>query len=340
MNEETYQNFIFIDEDEDPYIPLDEAVEILYRGVAPEVADHILEQISKLDSRYREYEGDFFKGHEHPFLMAFSNKLNKIVLNEKALMMIWIICFAQYHAMEFARAVCHNDLEMIQAVYPEIDQNKIDAVIEAALELLMREGFDWFTWPENIPTREEMYLNNGKNDVDRAGRDLILFAIAFILLHELRHAIFFNENNKPKDPLEEERQCDLYAINTILGNIDIYLEKHKRSEKDTKESVSYKRSLGIFMAECFMITTHLFPVPSKILYSDGEKHPSDKERMMMFLHRLDRLLKPSNRFWSSGVIYFAYLCHKYKISFADSKERFIPRYLKTLICRVLNSFKP
>lgn len=76
------------------------------------------------------------------------------------------------------------------------------------------------------------------------------------------------------------------------------------------------------------------------LYSDGEKHPSDKERMMLLLHKLNRFLKPSNYFWINGAMYFSYLCNKYQISHGKRKEKFAPHYLKTLVCHVLNSFKP
>ena len=146
-----------------------------------------------------------------------------IQFTTRSMEVLWIIGFASwkaFHSYSMFLAKGFYDPSIIRSFH---GQRQAEAeyrdAIERAQELLALENIDDFTWPQDMP-----HPRNGRpegSEEEKAVYDLICMAGAFIFLHEIKH-VMLSQNNACLERLDEERECDVYAVNMMFQIIDRY----------------------------------------------------------------------------------------------------------------------
>ena len=224
--------------------PSDQTIVLnLLRGAVPEQADYL--------SRV-------WVEHGHDVEVATSRKgatmnstSQRIKFDTKTIDLFWLMGFAVWRAIElYAPAVAlatdtavsiykvlHDDDERPQL---EFEYKQRIGAIDA---LLAAHSTDAITWPCDIPKPTDVRESlNG--DQDKAAFDLVCLALAFTLLHELRHIMFRKAGDAPKEGYEEEMACDVWARATMTSTLAEYAKKEGHSFADVEQ----KRATGIALA--------------------------------------------------------------------------------------------
>ena len=98
-----------------------------------------------------------------------------------------------------------------------VENSLVAKAVEAARMLAKGERPGW---PSEIPAFQEE-----KPGVEaKAVRELFAMAAAWAILHEVQHAKFFEDQNRPKNIVDEEMACDAYASDVLLSKIQKYHE--------------------------------------------------------------------------------------------------------------------
>lgn len=109
-------------------------------------------------------------------------------------------------------------------------------------------------------------------------KDLALFAIAYVLLHELQHVVF----NSGRDGLsrqQEEAACDQFAVDQILGRATTWQPQHAPRIDPAK--VMFKRSMGLLVGFSVL---HRFTPPE--LRGEQQDYPSLATRLGVILNAI------------------------------------------------------
>lgn len=131
------------------------------------------------------------------------------------------------------------------------------------------ESFDDVPWPESIPQitddRESM-----ATVAEKVAFDLACISVAATFLHELRHVQFWNDQNAPPDPQEEERACDCFSRSFLLDRVADY----SISTGTNAELVASKRIMGLATAAYTIGEA----TPKGLAASISDTHPPPPER--------------------------------------------------------------
>lgn len=131
------------------------------------------------------------------------------------------------------------------------------------------ESFDDVPWPASITQvtddRESIPSTEGK-----AAFDLACISVAATFLHELRHVQFWNDQNAPSDPQEEERACDSFSRTFLLDRVADY----SISTGTNAELVASKRIMGLATAAYTIGEA----TPKGLAASISDTHPPPPER--------------------------------------------------------------
>lgn len=135
-------------------------------------------------------------------------------------------------------------------------------------------------WPSDIPAPDKIYEHS--ND---ARIKLALFALSYVLLHEINHCI----NNHPLQEFEasksrvQEKDCDKFATNFITSNVKDYFDINL-------DNLVLLRCLGCWFGFLFIMedTGRL----------KSEFYPELRERAWIILNVAESLIKDNNdHFW-------------------------------------------
>ena len=145
------------------------------------------------------------------------------------------------------------------------------ACVEEILESDIPEGV---VFPDRIP--EPGILIDKSSDAEtRAAGELAIFAVGWVLLHEVRHLQHQQDGTsaaadaKSEDQHLEELSCDAFATSFLLDTVDTYAKEHN----NPPDLVRRKRQLGIYFA-LFAMT-----LMSKDKWEKSKSHPSLQERI-------------------------------------------------------------
>lgn len=266
-------------------------VQKLLEGVVPERLDEILNLIQAHSAQFRRV-GD--KAGFNLDAGAFS----AIQFTQRSLEQLWLFGFSGLFALHCyagnALLAKSCDLEFsLDEMETLPDQQVAD---ERVLSLLASidhlnnvESEHDFIWPAGIPKPEE----KKPIDIEQAAVfDIVLMATAYVFLHELKHVIFEAEGNAPKDPIEEEMQCDAFASEIMLSQIGKYSEVSGYDE----EKVRMKRAIGISLGNAFLALA----TPKKY-WGGTNSHPPIHKRWIVTLGSIG--LEENDFYW----LYFASL---------------------------------
>lgn len=226
-----------------------EAIRSLMDGVAPERTSEIaaiFEQLKpqfEISSRARGYGG-----------FAALEQRNVVLIAPNTIDAVWFLSFAAWHAFRARIPEAVLGLRKGGTVdaedpgyYDDMQASRGAAVL--AKRLVREHPFPQTPWPDYVPHPQDVLAAQDRGDSGQsiehvAVKDLSLFALSYILSHELRH-LLFNSGREGVSPLDEELACDEFAVEMILGRANEW-RPNDGSDVDSSK-VLLKRSLGLFI---------------------------------------------------------------------------------------------
>jgi len=145
------------------------------------------------------------------------------------------------------------------------------------------ERLNKYLWPTDIPQPHD-----GKpNDVEGSAIfDLNCMATAYIFLHEIQHVKLRQEGISGQDSKDEELQCDKFAREMLLGN----LEKYSNDSGYPLEKLKSKRAMSIALASFLLLV-----ITPKQSWGGTRSHPSIFCRIEELTQNLQ--LPENDKFW-------------------------------------------
>ena len=204
-----------------------------------------------------------------------------IQVSEKALRLIWLIGFTTWAAIEdynirivYQRLADSPYDPMAWHSFSDqrlLDQN-FDRLLGKVRELENCSALEDFVWPEDVPEPIE-----GLHIADQSKKatfDLVCMAGAFVFAHELRHAMLGVEGIRPDRMIDEERECDRWALSLLLNQASSYAS-------DTNQDsvlVCAKRLLGVWVAQVTILI-----LTKREYWGESESYPSISDRLRAVL---------------------------------------------------------
>lgn len=283
-------------------------VDALINGAAPE-------RHPELSSVLGEHEGRVHLTNQPGFDIGVLFGI--VQITECTLRQIWLLGFASWRAIQAYSGVLwllnHDGLPFCRDEVAECDgQAKADAAFDDLISQAQKlRDLDEDEWPRDVPLPENHGTLSDAQDI--AAYDLVCISAAYIFLHEFQHARFSDED-RPDDPIEEERACDRFAQEYLLGKVADYAKQ----TGEPAEKVLGKRALGIAVAKFLILE-----VTPDDRWPESETHPSVGERVALFLQSLNTEL--DENFWIGVGSFLAAICRTRnllpeKIEFSGPRE--------------------
>ncbi|SOY78704.1 conserved hypothetical protein [Cupriavidus taiwanensis] len=260
------------------------AIDLLLGGVIPERVNEVKEAWGDANNRVRRISSPVF---------LLQQAWGTIQVSETALSQIWLIGFAAQAAMQ-AHSSAIRALELLRLPFDfrqlqEMDEQvELDAAFSQRMEAIKSLGSiefsDEYVWPVDTPDRSVQA--DTLNVDDKATYDLILMGTAYIFLHEIRHAIFENSGVRPERHLDEEIECDRYALDMLLGGVS----KYAQSSGYSADLVFAKRLFGAVFAKLVILT-----LTPKEGWATDLQHPAVATRIRNVLDAADTRIP--KKFW-------------------------------------------
>lgn len=264
---------------------ISDAVDVLFGGVVPE-------RVEEMKAKWNEADRVRLLDVSRFLLQA---SYGSIQVSEKALRLIWLTGYAAWAAVEAynVRIVWErlNGGAFDPATWNAYTQQRpldteVDRLLGKVWELERAATLEDFAWPEGIPTPVE-----GLQITDTAKKatfDLICMAAAFVFAHELRHSLLDRDGGRPAKLIDEERECDRWALALMLEAIPGYATATKQDAM----AVRVKRILGVLFAQLAILT-----LTPRHLWEETEEYPAVRAR---FRAALDAAVDPVPEwFWTS-----------------------------------------
>ena len=241
-------------------------IKLLLGGVIPEREAEMRDYLNK-------YAPHFARCNDRPGFVVEAGPFGLLNFTQRTMHQMWILGFAANQALHsFSSTIFLSNGELDTTKLDRIPdqatkENKYLHLIDSVYRLADVNNTKDYLWPSDVPEPE-----GGKpKDVDGAVTfDLICMSGAYVFLHEMKHIAFRNDGNTPLNPHQEELECDQFAKQMMLGELELY---SKQSGYDLLELTS-KRIMSISLAHFFMLV-----ITKKDLWTGSKTHPSFKSRM-------------------------------------------------------------
>lgn len=249
-----------------------DAVTALFEGVVPERV-----KTMRLESA----EVDRFRLLDVPrFLLQASYGV--IQVSEKALRLIWLTGYTAWTGVETynVRIVWErlNGAAFDPVTWNGYAQQKahdeiFDRLLAKIRDLDAAVSLEDFEWPNNVPVPVEGLRLNDISQ--KATFDLICIAGAFVFAHEVRHALLDRDGTRPDRLIDEERECDRWALALLLDEIPAYAG----NANEDPTLVRAKRILGIIFAQLAIAT-----LTPRGLWEETDEYPAVRTRLRAALN--------------------------------------------------------
>jgi len=250
------------------------------------VPDHVIKNLLHGACPERQAElNEFYRRNQPTFElqqdrrgMTMSARHNRVSWTHKTVVHDWLLAFSgwkvfvAYSPLIFTAKITTGeltqDLFAADEALHEAEQafDEVNYCARLAREV---ESFDDVPWPVSIPQvtddRESMATVDGK-----ASFDLACISVAATFLHELRHVQFWNDQNAPSDPQDEERACDSFSRSFLLDRVADY----SLSTGESADGVTSKRIMGLATAAYTIDEA----TPKDLAASISDTHPPTPER--------------------------------------------------------------
>lgn len=282
-------------------LPAD-VIRLLFDGVAPERA---------LESER------FFSAHQPRFFISKRARAhggfcaletsNHVLIAPNMRDALWFLSFAAWYA--FRARIPQETLAALLPPGPMRDEILLspdpgyqpEAIIcrditTLAIELVRKPVASGTLWPQAVPFPATVIEAQERGEpalrVEHAAiKDLALFAIAYILLHELGH-LAFNSARSGISRQEEELACDKFAIGQIVGRAATW--QPPNGLKVEPEKVVFKRSMGLLVG--FFVLHALTPERHRGLQTE---YPSLLTRLTAMVEEI--ALPEDHELWLFGA---------------------------------------
>lgn len=215
----------------------------LLRGAVPERAD----EISSLWSQY----GHAVEVAPSTKGVTMNADAKRIQFDTKTIDLFWLFGFNAWRTIEvYSPALVLatiTGMPLDQALNADTERGPFELEhkqrIASAQSLISGDQTAEISWPADIP--EPTSDREGLGDVQHmAAFDLVVFALAFSLLHEFQHVMFCTDNSAPSALPEEEIACDTYARDFMTSGLAAYAKEHGHNFAEVQQ----KRAMGIALA--------------------------------------------------------------------------------------------
>ena len=252
-----------------------DAVDNLFTGVVPERIDDLKRLWGEHAERVRLLDVDRFL-----LQMAFGS----VQISELALRQIWLTGYAAWRAVTaYNVPLAQASLAMASAnrsvwrTDPDVAAREdefaeVFRAISGIAEAAKIGDMDSFPWPVGVP-----YPEHGLKITDpnlKGAFDLVCIAGAYVFAHEVRHYIYAIQKNPPEHLVDEETECDLWALALMLDQATPYAVENKWPP----ELVRAKRILGIIIAQLAILA-----LTPRTLWDHSDGHPPIRERIRTVL---------------------------------------------------------
>ncbi len=239
-----------------------QAIRKLFIGSVPERADELSSFWEDLDLVFRLLPDD----HEDGRLIMDAGSYRYIRFNHRVVRSFWIGAFA---AWEGYRAVAESK------DFPTVDLTRFQELIAAFDAAIQNDQSDEAPLPDGVPEPGTLPDKN-EDSQGRAASELSIIAVAWALLHEVRHIRHQREGTSASvhgDTQEarhrEEFSCDEFATLFILEHVARYSDQ----SSDDPVLVRRKREMAIYFA-LFALT-----LLAKDSWEASDTHPSVQDRI-------------------------------------------------------------
>lgn len=204
--------------------------------------------------------------HKDGRLIMDAGSFRYIRFNHRVVRSFWIGAFA---AWEGCRAVAESP------DFPTVDLTKLEELVAAFEAAIQNDESDEAPLPAGVP--QPGTLPDSVSDPQgRAASELSIIAVAWALLHEVRHirhqqkgTSASTRGDTPEAQHLEELSCDEFATRFILEKV----QRHSDETGDNIVLVRRKRELAIYYA-LFAMT-----LLTKDCWEASESHPSVQDRI-------------------------------------------------------------
>jgi len=251
-------------------LDVSDAVDLLFTGVTPE-------RVTELKSLWGEHENRVRLLPADGFLLQQLPGAGVIQVNEIALRQIWLTGYAAWDGVDAYSAVIAQlllsnrpfDPVSLRALDKQIDRDaKFDRAVDRVRELGSHISIDDFPWPEDVP--KPIVGLKIEDTTKKAVFDLVCMAGAFVFLHEIRHGLLDEVEDRPAEQIEEERECDRFARSFLTDEIPAYSAESGYPAKQVRA----KRLLGVIIGLCVVLI-----ITPRENWRGTSSHPSVRERI-------------------------------------------------------------
>ncbi len=241
----------------------------LFQMVAPERSAELADLLSK-------YTPAFFLASDQPRFILSANPFGFVQYSNRTLLQVWLLAWVMWKETycwstsiwimaQSGGPFLLDQLDMI----PDQKQSYTDAdtLHSDAMAFVNSDPMDWTSWPTRIPKPLEI-AQSGKEDW--LIKDLAHHAIAFFLLHEVRHIILHKDASAFATPVEEEFECDRWATEYLLAQSAVYAT----TASEDPVMVKSKRAMGVALG--MAVIAHIQDLG---VWEPGGEHPSIAQRM-------------------------------------------------------------
>lgn len=258
----------------------------LFRIVAPERSD----ELAHLNNDYSPAFVVAAEGAQ--FLFQASPSFGLVRYSNRTLLRVWLLAWVLWKEMycwatevwALARTGTPFVLQRLEALPGQTDSYmNADSLYAEVLEFVSADSLNWGKWPARIPKPLEIAAASKEHWFIK---DLAHHAIAFFLLHELRHLTLQAEGLVYAAQAEEEMECDRWAIDFLITRSDTHAFAGEQPMM-----VRSKRAMGLALG--MAVIAH---VQKLGLWEPGRDHPSAAGRMKALADFID--LPDSDFFWT------------------------------------------
>ena len=241
---------------------VENAIKDLFLGSVPERPKELYSFWSELDLVFLLLSDD----HKDGRLIMDAGSYRYIRFNHRVLRSFWIASFA---AWEGCRAVAES------SEFTKVDLTRLQELVAAFEAVVQNDQSDEAPLPAGIPEPGTM-PDKAVDPQARVASELAIIAVAWALLHEVRHIRHQREGTSASEQGNtqearhcEEFSCDEFATRFILEHV----ERYSNERGDDLVLVRRKRELAIYYA-LFAMT-----LLSKDSWATSETHPSVQARI-------------------------------------------------------------
>ena len=219
------------------------AVQCAIRGAVPE-------RLIELEDFWSRYAPYCHVQEDRPGFYIEAGPFGLVLFTHRTMLHVWLLGFVAQKAFFSYSGIIQYcrvnrtpiDLAQISSLAGQSQVNaEIDSILDNIIELSKSETLDEFGWPNGVPRPE------GGKPKDVHGQmffDLACMASAFIFLHEVRHIQFRTDGHEELNRVQEELECDKFAIGFMLDQAREYAQ----TQSLDANLVETKRAMSIGLA--------------------------------------------------------------------------------------------